>query len=61
MQAWDNVQARKALNQFGVLAASLLKEAGGYLVELTSSGLCLAAFENPLNAIVWGLVLIEQV
>ncbi|KAG1676528.1 hypothetical protein FOA52_000071 [Chlamydomonas sp. UWO 241] len=34
-------------------------QAGGYLVELTSSGLCLAAFREPASAVAWGMCLIE--
>eukprot|EP00955_Chlamydomonas_euryale_P017091 182538-Chlamydomonas_euryale.AAC.1 len=33
--------------------------AGGYLVELTSGGLCLATFTDPLHAVAWSVCLVE--
>eukprot|EP00955_Chlamydomonas_euryale_P110182 365985-Chlamydomonas_euryale.AAC.6 len=33
--------------------------AGGYLVELTSGGLCLATFTEPLHAVAWSVCLVE--
>mmetsp|Transcript_28764 Transcript_28764/g.85064 ORF Transcript_28764/g.85064 Transcript_28764/m.85064 type:complete len:1264 (-) Transcript_28764:2219-6010(-) len=59
LQAWNNELASKALETYAAIATHLLQEAGGYLVELTSSGLCLAAFDQPLSAVVWGLCVIE--
>jgi hypothetical protein len=59
LQAWDKEQADRALDAYAVLSTQLLHNAGGYLVELTSSGLCLAAFRHPLDAVAWGAGLIE--
>ncbi|KAG1667642.1 hypothetical protein FOA52_004669 [Chlamydomonas sp. UWO 241] len=59
LQAWDRNQADVALNVYAAMSKQLLHDAGGYLVELTSSGLCLAAFCHPLGAIAWRAGLIE--
>lgn len=59
LQLWDRKQYDTILVQYAKMATRLLYEAGGYLVELTSAGLCLAAFDQPLHAIAWGLFLIE--
>ncbi|KAG1660559.1 hypothetical protein FOA52_002003 [Chlamydomonas sp. UWO 241] len=59
LQACNKDQAARALSVFVALTTRLLREAGGYLVELTSSGLCLAAFCEPASAVAWGLCLIE--
>ncbi|KAG1651095.1 hypothetical protein FOA52_009209, partial [Chlamydomonas sp. UWO 241] len=59
LEAWNKGQANRALSVFIALATRLLRQAGGYLVELTSSGLCLAAFQEPVSAVMWGLCLIE--
>ncbi|KAG1677569.1 hypothetical protein FOA52_014467 [Chlamydomonas sp. UWO 241] len=59
LQAWNKDQADTALSTFVALSTPLLHKAGGYLVELTSSGLCLAAFREPASAVAWGLCLIE--
>ncbi|KAG1676531.1 hypothetical protein FOA52_000074 [Chlamydomonas sp. UWO 241] len=48
-----------ALSVFVALSTRLLHQAGGYVVELTSSGLCLAAFCEPASTVAWGLCLIE--
>eukprot|EP00955_Chlamydomonas_euryale_P043386 352577-Chlamydomonas_euryale.AAC.2 len=34
-------------------------QAGGYLVELTLGGLCLATFTEPLHAVAWSVCLVE--
>ncbi|KAG1664272.1 hypothetical protein FOA52_009774 [Chlamydomonas sp. UWO 241] len=59
LQAWDKDQAARALSVFVALSNLLLVKAGGYLVELTSAGICLAAFREPTSAVAWGLCLIE--
>ncbi|KAG1660556.1 hypothetical protein FOA52_002000 [Chlamydomonas sp. UWO 241] len=59
LHACGKDQATRALSVFATLLTRLLCEAGGYLVELTSSGLCLAAFREPASAVAWGLCLIE--
>ncbi|KAG1657236.1 hypothetical protein FOA52_000439 [Chlamydomonas sp. UWO 241] len=59
LQAWNKDQASRALAVFVALSTRLLMEAEGYLVELTSAGLCLAAFREPASAVAWGLCLIE--
>ncbi|KAG1678413.1 hypothetical protein FOA52_015180 [Chlamydomonas sp. UWO 241] len=59
LQTWDKDQADVALGTFSAVSKQLLHDVGGYLVELTSSGLCLAAFCHPLDAIAWGAGLIE--
>ncbi|KAG1659792.1 hypothetical protein FOA52_015893 [Chlamydomonas sp. UWO 241] len=59
LQAWDKDRANVALDAYAAVSKQLLYDAGGYLVELTSSGLCLAAFRHPLDAIAWGTGLIE--
>ncbi|KAG1678409.1 hypothetical protein FOA52_015176 [Chlamydomonas sp. UWO 241] len=59
LQAWDKDQADVALLTYSAVSKQLLHDVGGYLVELTSSGLCLAAFCHPLDAIAWGAGLIE--
>ena len=51
--------AQAALSLFASHATRLLGERSGYLVEMTGSGLCLAAFARPLDAIMWGVSLIE--
>eukprot|EP00955_Chlamydomonas_euryale_P030437 320552-Chlamydomonas_euryale.AAC.18 len=51
--------AGRAMNTIANIVQPLLLEAGGYLVELNSSGMCLAAFQNPLHAIAWSLCLID--
>ena len=51
--------AQAALSIFADHATRLLGEHHGYLVEMTGSGLCLAAFASPLQAIMWGVMLIE--
>jgi hypothetical protein len=48
-----------ALDAYADVSKQLLNDAGGYLVELTSSGLVLAAFRHPLDAVAWGAGLIE--
>ncbi|KAG1668893.1 hypothetical protein FOA52_016062 [Chlamydomonas sp. UWO 241] len=59
LQAWNKDHAARALSVFRALSTRLLRQAGGYLVERTSSGLCLAAFSEPASAVAWGLCLIE--
>jgi hypothetical protein len=59
LQAWDKNQADGAHDVYEAVSKQLLHDAGGYLVEMTSSGLCLAAFCNPLDAVAWGASLIE--
>ncbi|KAG1668573.1 hypothetical protein FOA52_007307 [Chlamydomonas sp. UWO 241] len=49
----------RALSVFTALSTRLLHQVGGYLVELTSSGMCLAAFGEPASAVAWGLCLIK--
>eukprot|EP00955_Chlamydomonas_euryale_P000048 424-Chlamydomonas_euryale.AAC.1 len=58
MQAWNKVKASEAMGLIAEISKKLLHSACGYLVELTS-GLCLASFEHPVNAIAWGLHLVE--
>ena len=59
LMAWDKRQARKALDIFSSVATQLLKDSQGYIVEMTQDGLCLAAFADPLDAVVWAAGLIE--
>ncbi|KAG1660713.1 hypothetical protein FOA52_014333 [Chlamydomonas sp. UWO 241] len=59
LQAWNREQADVALEAYAAVSKQLLHDAGGYLVEQTSSGLCLAAFCHPLDAVAWGAGLIE--
>lgn len=59
LQAWDKDQAGRAFDAFAVVSKKLLDDAGGNLVELTTSGLCLAAFSHPLDAVAWGAGLVE--
>ncbi|KAG1669631.1 hypothetical protein FOA52_010791 [Chlamydomonas sp. UWO 241] len=59
LQAWDRDRSEVALDAYAALSKQLLHNAGGYLVDLTSSGLCLAAFHHPVDAVAWGAGLIE--
>ncbi|KAG1676736.1 hypothetical protein FOA52_005025 [Chlamydomonas sp. UWO 241] len=59
LRAWDKDRADAALAAYATVLKQLLHEAGGYLVDLTSSGLCIAAFHHPLDAVAWGAGLIE--
>ncbi|KAG1658640.1 hypothetical protein FOA52_006402 [Chlamydomonas sp. UWO 241] len=59
LQAWNKDHAARALSVCCALSTRLLRQAGGYLVELTSSGMCVAAFREPASAVAWGLCLIE--
>ncbi|KAG1658835.1 hypothetical protein FOA52_008260 [Chlamydomonas sp. UWO 241] len=59
LRAWSKDHAARALSVLVALANRLICNAGGYIVELTSSGLCLAAFHEPASAVAWGLCLIE--
>ena len=52
--------AQSALSLFASHAIQLLNKHNGYLVEMTGSGLCLAAFSRPLDAIMWSVSLIED-
>lgn len=44
-----------ALNQVKAILTELCCECRGYVVEATGEGLCLAAFQEPAAAVVWGL------
>ncbi|KAG1655623.1 hypothetical protein FOA52_008837 [Chlamydomonas sp. UWO 241] len=59
LQAWDKDRADVVLNAYTAVLKQLLHDAGGYLVDLSSAGLCLAAFRHPLDAVAWGAGLIE--
>ncbi|KAG1660667.1 hypothetical protein FOA52_006828 [Chlamydomonas sp. UWO 241] len=59
LQAWDKDQADVALDVYAVVLKQLLHDVGGYLVNLSSSGQCIAAFHHPLDAVAWGAGLIE--
>ena len=52
--------AQAALAIFASHATRLLNQSNGYLVEMTGSGLCLAAFSRPIDAIIWGISLIDS-
>lgn len=54
------VQAMEALETFQLQAIhQLSKHSSGYLVEL-AAGLCLAAFGSPLQAVQFGLQLVQS-
>lgn len=59
LMAWDQKLAHRALDLFSSHASQLLHDAQGYIVEMTQDGLCLAAFAQPLDAVVWAAGLIE--
>ncbi|KAG1662670.1 hypothetical protein FOA52_014596 [Chlamydomonas sp. UWO 241] len=59
LRSWDKDRADVALNAYTAVSKQLLQDAGGYLVDLNSSGLCLAAFHHPVDAVAWGASLIE--
>ncbi|KAG1669976.1 hypothetical protein FOA52_016237 [Chlamydomonas sp. UWO 241] len=59
LQAWNREQADVAFDAYAAVSKQLLHDSGGSLVELTSLGLCLAAFSHPLDAVAWGAGLIE--
>ena len=53
LMAWDEALTRQALDVFAAHAQQLALERNGYIVEMTSSGLCLASFSSPLDAVCW--------
>ncbi|KAG1669083.1 hypothetical protein FOA52_004002 [Chlamydomonas sp. UWO 241] len=59
LQAWSQDQAHVALDAYAAVLKDLIHDADGYLVDLTSSGLCIAAFQHPVDAVAWGAGLIE--
>ncbi|KAG1668809.1 hypothetical protein FOA52_004903 [Chlamydomonas sp. UWO 241] len=59
LQAWDKTRADVVLDAYTAVLKQLLHDAGGYLVDLSSAGLCLAAFRHPMDAVAWGAGLIE--
>jgi class 3 adenylate cyclase len=59
LTSWNPVLAKQALAIYASHARRLALELHGYIVELTSSGLCLASFNSSLNALRWGKTLVE--
>ncbi|KAG1668622.1 hypothetical protein FOA52_001491 [Chlamydomonas sp. UWO 241] len=59
LQAWNKDQADVALDAYAAVLKQLLHDAGGYLVDLTSSGLSIAALQHPVDAVAWGAGLIR--
>jgi class 3 adenylate cyclase len=53
LMAWDKQLTRQALDVFAAHAQQLSLETNGYIVEMTPSGLCLASFGSPLDAVCW--------
>jgi len=57
--AWNHELASRSLDLYHARASQELERVGGYMVELTG-GLCLASFTKPLDAVAFGVSLIEE-
>ena len=57
--SWDAELVKSAMTLFALHANHLLAEHDGYLIEMNLTGLCLAGFSRPIDAISWSVKLIE--